>query len=183
MITAPAARSIDTTVASRAGVRPAWSTDPFSVGMSAVSMMSFTPTGTPWSGPSGRPDSRYSSAAVACARARSGSRKAQAWTSGSTASMRARHASTSCAELITPSRISRAASEAESAWRLRQIHPVVAGPGSPRPQSPYRNSGSQSVMPGQMYMKARHRSTMIMYGIMPAKIWFSVTCLGETPFR
>src|SRR4030095_9534190 len=65
MITAPAARSIDTTVASRAGVRPAWSTDPFSVGMSAVSMMSFTPTGTPWSGPSGPPHRRCLSAPAA----------------------------------------------------------------------------------------------------------------------
>ena len=57
MITAPAARSIATTVASREGVRPACSTEPFSVGMSAVSMMSLTPTGTPCSGPIGRPSS------------------------------------------------------------------------------------------------------------------------------
>ena len=69
MITAPAARSMETTAASRDGVRPAWSTDPFSVGMSAVSMMSLMPTGTPWSGPSGRPPRRQSSAARACASA------------------------------------------------------------------------------------------------------------------
>ena len=56
MITAPAARSLATTVASRDGVRPACSTEPFSVGMSAVSMMSLTPTGTPCSGPIGPPD-------------------------------------------------------------------------------------------------------------------------------
>ena len=55
MITAPGARSIATTAASREGVRPAWSTEPFSVGMSAVSMMSLMPTGTPCSGPIGRP--------------------------------------------------------------------------------------------------------------------------------
>src|SRR5437870_1919169 len=48
---------------------------------------------------------------------------------------------------------------------------------------PYKNSGSQSVMPGQMYMNARQIQTMTMYGIMPAKIWFSVTCFGDTPFR
>jgi len=50
-------------------------------------------------------------------------------------------------------------------------------------QLPYRNSGSQSVMPGQMYMNTRQMTTMIMYGIMPAKIWFSVTCLGPLPFK
>jgi hypothetical protein len=38
-------------------------------------------------------------------------------------------------------------------------------------------------MPGQMYMNTRQIRTMIMYGIMPAKIWFSVTCRGETPLR
>src|SRR5262249_35927737 len=48
---------------------------------------------------------------------------------------------------------------------------------------PYRNYGSQSVMPGQMYMNTRQIHTMSMYGIMPAKIWFNVTCRGETPFR
>ena len=51
MITAPAARSMATALASRAGVRPACSTVPFSVGMSAVSKMSLMPTGTPWRGP------------------------------------------------------------------------------------------------------------------------------------
>src|SRR5262249_35933590 len=48
---------------------------------------------------------------------------------------------------------------------------------------PYKNSGNQSVMPGQIYMNTRQMSTMNMYGIMPAKIWLSVTCLGETPLR
>jgi hypothetical protein len=74
MITAPAARSRSTTAASREGVRPACNTDPFSVGMSPVSMMSFSPTGTPCSSPVGRPDNRHSSAALACATAYSGSR-------------------------------------------------------------------------------------------------------------
>ena len=65
MMTAPAARSSDTTEASRDGVRPACSTEPFSVGMSAVSMMSLMPTGTPCRAPTGCPDSRSSSAARA----------------------------------------------------------------------------------------------------------------------
>ena len=32
-------------------------------------------------------------------------------------------------------------------------------------------------------MKNMHSTTIAMYSIMPAKIWFRVTCLGETPFR
>ena len=49
---APAERSRSTTTASYSGRRPACSTVPSSVGMSAVSMMSLTPTGSPCSGPS-----------------------------------------------------------------------------------------------------------------------------------
>jgi len=64
-MTPPAPRSSDTTEASRDGVRPACSTEPFSVGMSAVSMMSLRPTGTPCSAPIGCPDMRSSSAARA----------------------------------------------------------------------------------------------------------------------
>src|SRR5215813_1424458 len=45
MTMAPAARSIVVTAASRDGVRPRHNADPYSVGMSAVSMMSFSPTG------------------------------------------------------------------------------------------------------------------------------------------
>src|SRR5947207_3071387 len=55
-ITAPAARSILTTTASSRGVRPACSAQPFSVGMSPVSMMSLIPTGTPCSAPIGSPE-------------------------------------------------------------------------------------------------------------------------------
>src|SRR5207245_10302906 len=65
MITAPAARSIATTLASRDGVRPAQSTDPFSVGISAVSMMSLMPTGTPCRRPTGWRESQSSAATTA----------------------------------------------------------------------------------------------------------------------
>ena len=58
MMTAPEARSAPTTAASRVGMRPACSTVPSSVGMSQVSMMSLMPTGTPCSGPVGRPSAR-----------------------------------------------------------------------------------------------------------------------------
>ena len=114
MMTAPAPRRSDTTAASRDGVRPACRTEPFSVGMSAVSMMSLIPTGTPCSGPVGCPESRNSSAARAWANACSGSRNAQAWISASTSRTRARHASTNSTELMTPSRIIRAASPADN---------------------------------------------------------------------
>jgi len=47
MTIAPAASSARTTSDDRAGTRPRKSAEPFSVGMPAVSKMSFTPTGTP----------------------------------------------------------------------------------------------------------------------------------------
>ena len=52
-ITAPAARRRATHAASAPGRRPAWIALPRSVGRSAVSTMSLTPTGTPCSGPRG----------------------------------------------------------------------------------------------------------------------------------
>ena len=48
---------------------------------------------------------------------------------------------------------------------------------------PYRYFGNHSVSPGQMYMNTMQRITINMYGIMPAKIWLSVTCGGDTPLR
>ena len=75
------------------GRRPVHSTVPFSVGMSLVSMMSLSPTGTPCSGPSARPARCSSSHASAWARAWAGSRKRHASTAGSRAAIRARHAS------------------------------------------------------------------------------------------
>ena len=122
MTIAPAARSRSVTAASRDGVRPACSTDPFSVGMSAVSMMSLRPTGTPCSAPSGRPDRRHSSAARACAIAWSGSRKVHACTSGSTRATRSRQAETSSPDSIVPVRISPAASVAGQPPQLRGVH-------------------------------------------------------------
>ena len=76
----------------RAACGPCAARVPFSVGMSAVSMMSFTPTGTPCSGPSGSPLRLRSSSARACASACSSSRNCQACTFGSSARMRSRQA-------------------------------------------------------------------------------------------
>jgi hypothetical protein len=50
---APPARNRETMVASVVGLRPLRIGVPHSVGMSNVSMMSFTPTGSPCNGPSG----------------------------------------------------------------------------------------------------------------------------------
>jgi len=47
----------------------------------------------------------------------------------------------------------------------------------------YRMPGSHKPMPGKMYRSASATTWMPMNGIMPAKIWLSVTCGGETPFR
>ena len=38
------------------------------------------------------------------------------------------------------------------------------------------------MRPGQKYIMTMHRITISMYGIIPPKIWFSVTCEGDTPF-
>ena len=43
--------------------------------------------------------------------------------------------------------------------------------------------GSHNVMPVQKYMMTMQIITMIMYGIIPAKIWLSVTCFGAPPLR
>src|SRR4030095_5507992 len=86
--------------------------------MSAVSKISLTPTGTPCRGPVGLPWRRHSSAARACASAWSGSRNDHAWTCPSTSRIRARQASTNCSELITPSRIKCAASDADNKCRF-----------------------------------------------------------------
>ena len=69
-ITAPAARSCRTTNASAGGLEPTSASDPAVVAMpSAVSMLSFTNTGMPWSGPRGPLALRSASSAAARARA------------------------------------------------------------------------------------------------------------------
>ena len=56
MMIAPAAFSFATITASSFGTRPESSGVPFSVGMCAVSIMSFKPIGIPCNGPIGIPD-------------------------------------------------------------------------------------------------------------------------------
>src|SRR5690349_917079 len=78
--------------------------------MSAVSSTSFTPIGTPCSGPRGASRSR----ARASASASPGSMNAHARTVFSRDSMRSRHARTSASDVISRRAIPRAASQAES---------------------------------------------------------------------
>ena len=102
MTIAPALRSMATAAASVTGWRPRSVSLPYSDGISCVSNTSFTPTGRPCSGPSGRPSARCRSASLACSSARSGSRNAQALICGSRAAIRSRHAIISSQALICP---------------------------------------------------------------------------------
>ena len=54
-----------------------------------------------------------------------------------------------------------------------------------RPELPYlyKTLGSHKPMPGNMYSRNRAKTCITMNGIIPRKIWFSVTCGGDTPLR
>ena len=71
--TAPARRIRSTTRSSRSGTWSAKSGEPYVVRQPATSWVSLTANGSPWSGPTGQPRARWSSAAAAPARARSSS--------------------------------------------------------------------------------------------------------------
>ena len=89
-ITAPASRSRPTTNASRAGLASPSANDPAVVFMrSAVSMLSLTSTGIPWSDPRTSPERRSASIALAISSA-SGFVSRIECNVGSTASIRAR---------------------------------------------------------------------------------------------
>src|SRR5688572_24819298 len=124
---APASRRRRTMVASLPGRRPASIRVPFSVGMSAVSMMSFNPTVRPCRAPIGRPLARYSSPALAAARGMAGSKNAKASMSGSLAASRRSCASTYSAARISPRAIRPRASNA-----LKSAGSVAAMPPSAR---------------------------------------------------
>ncbi len=50
-------------------------------------------------------------------------------------------------------------------------------------QPPYTRLGSHSPICGNMYSRKMARIWIAMNGIIPRKIWFSVTCGGATPLR
>src|SRR3954447_23756420 len=88
--TAPASRSRATTGASAVAGTSSAAAVPSGVGTPALAMFSLTVTGTPSSGPRGRPVRHRSAAAGASVSAVASSRCDVAWTTGSHASMRAR---------------------------------------------------------------------------------------------
>ena len=96
---APAARMRSTTGASTGATALASAGTPQVVGRPAMSMFSFTVKGTPCSGPTVSPAASFWSALTAAARASSASTRTTAFSAGFTASMRARWASTTSAEL------------------------------------------------------------------------------------
>ncbi len=87
-ITAPAWRNLDTTTASDAATLLSRIFEWQVVGRPATSMMSLMPTGTPCSGPRGRPAAISRSAARAASIAASASRRMKAFSFGSRRSMR-----------------------------------------------------------------------------------------------
>src|SRR5437867_13114730 len=111
---APAARMRATAAASALGRVCAKGRAPPVVGIPATSKISFTPTGTPCSGPQSRPARASASRSRATARAPSASTWAHASSAPSRARIRARQASTSSTGLTAPVRIASAASRASS---------------------------------------------------------------------
>ena len=47
----------------------------------------------------------------------------------------------------------------------------------------YTKDGNHDPICGNMYSRNNASNWIAMYGIIPMKIWFSVTCDGATPFR
>ncbi|MCZ7525697.1 MAG: hypothetical protein M5U14_04485 [Acidimicrobiia bacterium] len=116
--TAPAARSRATCTESReAGGSAARAGSPWVVTNPAASSRSFTPTGTPASGPGSSPAAMRSASAWAWRRAPSTSRATNARTTTSTASMRARAASTISTGDRSPERTDATSSASDSAPR------------------------------------------------------------------
>ncbi len=136
---APATRRRPTwMLSSGAGPRPAYQRDALVVGMPAQSSRSFTPKGTPASGPSSstRPAATASSTRRASARARSGSTCTKALSSPSVRSIAARQASTSSVAPSSPARMAAAAAATvgiSSCWRCS---PMASSSPTGRPRCP-----------------------------------------------
>ena len=114
IVIAPAARMRCTIRASVVGTLSLYSSEPLVVRMPAVSMRSLCAIGKPCNGPSGSPRAWRSSAALAHARACSGTSVTMAFTVGFTRSMRARCASSTSRADTLLRRMRAASSVAES---------------------------------------------------------------------
>ncbi len=113
-MTTPAALSFLVSVASYGGIQPSRIFEPTVVGTPSVVKMSLSASGTPASGPSFSPFSRFASTARAWARAPSRSTCRKAFTFSSTASIRARWASVTSTAVSSPEAIFEAVSAAVS---------------------------------------------------------------------
>src|SRR5262245_3091072 len=122
---APAARRRATTGASTVGRVWANGFAPPVVGIPATSTMSFTPTGTPCSGPRDRPVRASARRSRAVTRAPSWSTSAQARTAPASPRMRASHAAVSATEHTGPER--------------------PASPGAPRPSATRAADGIEDL--------------------------------------
>ena len=109
-ITAPAARSRVTTVASYGGFHPSRMRDEHVVGMPRVQRLSFKATGTPASGPGSSPATTLASTAAAASCASSTSTRLKAWISSSRLAMAARCSSSTSTALRSPARTAAAIS-------------------------------------------------------------------------
>src|SRR3989454_2187266 len=129
---APAVRRRATAGASTPGRVWAKGLAPPVVGMPATSKMSFTPTGTPCSGPRSVPARASARRSRAVARASLPSTWAHALSSPSSARILARHASTRSTGLTVPARIasvtSRTPSSASSADRIENLRHDLEAP-------------------------------------------------------
>ena len=81
---------------------------------------------------------------------------------------------------VCPSRRSSRACTPRGAWNWASCS---SRPWPPADHRPYSSCGNHMPMAGHVYSSTMARIWMPMNGIMPRKIWFSVTCGGATPFR
>ncbi len=136
MMTAPARRRRSARMPSASGTWSAKIVDPYVVRIPAVSSMSLTAIGRPWSGPSASPRATASSAARAWARAPSSSSVTIAFRRGLTSAIRARCVSSTSVADSEPSAIpaaSRRALLTRSPRPRRSARPATA---ATRPQTP-----------------------------------------------
>lgn len=68
-------------------------------------------------------------------------------------------------------------------WAVCRINKTCGPIFAKRSPHLYRTSGSHKPIAGKVYSSTIPRTCSPMKGSMPRKIWFRVTCGGETPFR
>jgi hypothetical protein len=155
MMIAPALRRFATTGASSAAITSRNATTPLVVASPCWSVLTFTVTGTPCSGPSASPRACAASALSAAASAVSSSTRTTALSFGLTAWSRARQASVASRAEARPSRISRARSVASSCQSSLAM--FVVSVGEPRALRAKTARRRQAAMWAQAARHHRHR--------------------------